>query len=161
MDKLNPTGTGSFSLGRRLGSTIGPNSVAMGNNVTASGNSSFAEGYGTKATSYYAHAEGYYTQAANQSAHSEGESTTASGYCQHVQGKYNISDQTFAHIVGNGTDTGSLSNAHTLDWDGNAWFAGNVYIGSTSGTNKDSGSKKLATEDYVISQIGSFLNSSS
>lgn len=38
------------------------------------------------------------------------------------------------------------SNAHTLDWSGNAWFAGDVYVGSTSGTNKDAGSKKLATE---------------
>ena len=41
------------------------------------------------------------------------------------------------------------SNAATVDWSGNAWFAGDVYVGSTSGTNKDEGSKKLATEEYV------------
>ena len=56
--------------------------------------------------------------------------------------KYVISSSTYAHIVGNGTSS-TPSNAHTLDWDGNAWFSGDVYVGSTSGTNKDSGSKKL------------------
>jgi hypothetical protein len=56
---------------------------------------------------------------------------------------------TYAHIVGNGIDEERRSNAHTLDWSGNAWFAGDVYIGSTSRTNKDEGSKKLATEEYA------------
>jgi hypothetical protein len=36
-----------------------------------------------------------------------------------------------------------------LDWQGNGWFAGDVYVGSTSGIDKDEGSKKLATEDLV------------
>ena len=54
----------------------------------------------------------------------------------------------YAHIIGNGTSS-KRSNAHTLDWDGNAWYQGDVYVGSTSGTNKDEGSKKLATEEYV------------
>ena len=62
-----------------------------------------------------------------------------------MQGKYNINDtnRKYAHIVGNGTAEDVLSNAHTLDWEGNAWFAGDVYVGSTSGTNKDEGSVKL------------------
>jgi hypothetical protein len=47
------------------------------------------------------------------------------------------------------------SNAHTLDWEGNAWYAGNVYVGSTSGKNKDAGSKKLATEEYVTNSLSS------
>lgn len=55
----------------------------------------------------------------------------------------------YATIIGNGTSDYTRSNAYTLDWDGNAWFAGDVYVGSTSGTNKDDGSKKLATEAYV------------
>jgi hypothetical protein len=33
-------------------------------------------------------------------------------------------------MVGNGK-YGNPSNAHTLDWDGNAWFAGNIYVGGT------------------------------
>ena len=32
----------------------------------------------------------------------------------------------YAHIVGNGESNSARSNAHTLDWDGNAWFAGTV-----------------------------------
>ena len=55
----------------------------------------------------------------------------------------------YATIIGNGISDYTRSNAYTLDWDGNAWFAGDVYVGSTSGTNKDDGSKKLATEAYV------------
>lgn len=95
------------------------------------------------------HTEGVGTTASGGSSHAEGDYTIASGSRQHVQGKYNIEDTTSAHIVGNGTTLNSRSNAHTLDWDGNAWFAGDVYVDSTSGTNKDEGSKKLATEEYV------------
>lgn len=32
----------------------------------------------------------------------------------------------FVHVVGNGTSDTDRSNAHTLDWDGNAWYAGTV-----------------------------------
>lgn len=42
-----------------------------------------------------------------------------------VRGKY-------AHIVGNGTSDDNRSNAHTLDWDGNAWYAGTLRVGGTS-----------------------------
>lgn len=60
--------------------------------------------------------------------HAEGYGTTASSLYQHVQGKYNIEDSEdkYAHIVGNGESNGTRSNAHTLDWDGNAWYAGSV-----------------------------------
>ena len=69
--------------------------------------------------------------------HIEGEGTIAGSDHQHVQGKYNIEDYNdkYAHIVGNGFFYTSRSNAHTLDWDGNAWFAGNIYVG---GTGQDS-----------------------
>lgn len=53
--------------------------------------------------------------------------------------------------MGNGSIS-NKSNAHTLDWNGNAWFAGDVYTGSTSGKNKDEGSKILATKEYVDSK---------
>lgn len=90
--------------------------------------------------------------------HTEGDSTTASSDYQHVQGKYNIADtaNTYADIIGNGTSDETRSNAYTLDWNGNAWYAGDVYVGSTSGTNRDEGSKKLATQDYVDEEIANF-----
>ena len=56
----------------------------------------------------------------------------------------------YLHIVGNGTYSDRLSNAHTLEANGTAWFAGDVYVGSTSGVNKDEGSKKLATEEQIV-----------
>lgn len=91
----------------------------------------------------YAQAFGSGTIASGEYSHAEGRTTIAQGNNQHVQGKYNIADTTSAHIVGNGSDSSNRSNAHTLDWNGNAWFAGDVYTGSTSGTNKDDGSVKL------------------
>lgn len=38
--------------------------------------------------------------------------------------------------MGNGKDSNSRSNAHTVDWAGNAWFAGKIYSG---GTGQDDG----------------------
>lgn len=106
-----------------------------------------------KASGQDSHAEGAYCTASGMCSHAEGGNTTAKGTWQHVQGKYNIIDDSkeYAHIVGNGTSTSAKSNAHTVDWKGNAWFSGDIYTGSTSGTNKDDGSKKLATEEFVSS----------
>lgn len=104
--KRNPEFTGSFSQNRKKGSIVGKNSHAEGSSTTASGD--------------YSHAEGHYTNARCKS--------------QHVQGEYNVLDTDgtavtrgkYAHIVGNGTSDAARSNAHTLDWEGNAWFAGYV-----------------------------------
>lgn len=114
-------------------------SHAEGWETTASGESSHAEGESTTASGYAAHAEGYYTEADGDHSHAEGCETVAVGESSHVQGSYNIIDLDgrYAHIVGNGkrdidTDEPVLSNAHTLDWQGNAWFAGKVFVGGTS-----------------------------
>lgn len=163
----NPVMTGSFSMGRKDGTTVGDNSHAEGSNTTASGDFSHAEGYGTGASGDRSHAEGSNTTASGNYSHAEGDTTTASGErCHaegfhtiasgavaHAEGKYNIEDplSRYQHIAGNGTSDKVRSNAYTLDWDGNGWFAGDVYVGSTSGTNRDDGSKKLATEEYVDS----------
>jgi hypothetical protein len=55
------------------------------------------------------------------------------GTNQHVQGRYNVVDSEgkYAHIVGNGTSA-NRSNAHTIDWNGNAWFAGNIYSSNST-----------------------------
>lgn len=100
---------------------------AEGENTVAFGCTSHAEGTGTAVYGDYSHGEGEYTQANAWGCHAEGSYTKASGDYQHVQGKYNIEDTAgqYAHIVGNG-DSITRSNAHTLDWDGNAWFAGTV-----------------------------------
>ena len=143
-------------------------SHAEGSGTKASNNSSHAEGGGTAASGYCSHAEGQSTTASGSSSHAEGGGTTASGFVshaegsgtkasgdyQHVQGRYNIEDTEgkYAHIVGNGSSSyvdgrGNItnySNAHTLDWNGNAWFAGDIYIGGTE--QNDINAKKVATE---------------
>lgn len=141
MTKDNPTGVGAFSLNRADNTEIGNYSFAEGNVATASGMCSHAEGQSTTASGIYSHAEGGGTTASSEASHAEGYSTIASGKfshaegsltkasgrCQHVQGMNNIEDSEnkYLHIVGNG-DTSTPSNAHTIDWDGNAWFAGSI-----------------------------------
>lgn len=196
----DPEGTGSFSLNRKAGTTVGDYSFAEGYNneasgycshaeggyniasgyeshaegvsTTASGNHSHAEGGHTTSSGSYshaeglrttadgegchaegqytsayrnaAHAEGHYTTAGGDYSHAEGYYTTAASARQHAQGKYNIEDADgkYAHIVGNGTSDDARSNAHTLDWNGNAWFMGEiegtavVLPSSTSGSSK-------------------------
>lgn len=155
--KTNPEFVGSISMDRKEGTTIGLNSFAVGCENTASGMYSFAEGYCTisegwyshaegnacKATGNVSHAEGERTQATVYGAHSEGCGTIASSSYQHVQGKYNQEDKSnkYAHIVGNGTNEASRKNIHTLDWDGNGWFLGNVYVGENA--------KKVISEDNI------------
>lgn len=155
--KTNPEFVGSISMDRKEGTTIGLNSFAVGCENTASGMYSFAEGYCTisegwyshaegnacKATGNVSHAEGERTQATVYGAHSEGCGTIASSSYQHVQGKYNKEDKSnkYAHIVGNGTNEASRKNIHTLDWDGNGWFLGNVYVGENA--------KKVISEDNI------------
>ena len=127
MDKVNPTGTGAFSLNRKADTTIGNYSFAECHDTTASGYASHAEGAGTTASGEASHAEGVDTTASGYASHAEGYGTKASSHYQHVHGKYNIEDtsNTYAEIVGNGAALEN-SNAHTLDWSGNAWYAGTV-----------------------------------
>jgi hypothetical protein len=161
-------------------SAYGEASHAEGNQTEARGNCSHAEGGKALASGDYSHAEGVHlidengetvrvTVASGMGAHAEGGGTTASGdvshaeglntiaasQCQHVQGCHNIPDpySQYLHIVGNGSGSeydDERSNAHTIDWQGNAWFAGDVYVGSTHRVNKDEGSKKLLSTGDVI-----------
>lgn len=126
-------------------------SHAEGLQTVASGDASHAEGWETVASGTDSHAEGFFTEASGANSHAEGIGTIAKGNSQHAQGKYNIADNnTYAHIVGNGDSDSSRSNAHTIDWDGNANFAGDVYVGNA---NENKAGKKLATEEYVDNAV--------
>ena len=173
---------GYVQIGALSGSTVGALATAEGRNTTASGAYSHAEGNYTEATGSSSHAEGQNTTASNTAAHAEGENTTASGAYshaegentiasakhQHVQGKFNKEDSagTYAHIVGNGTgaSTSSRSNAHTLDWEGNAWYAGDIYVGGISQNDSDA-SKVITKADqqwtllYDSGEIPEIVNS--
>lgn len=151
---------------------------AEGYKTRASGNGAHAEGTNTTASGNYSHAEGSNTTSKGPNSHTEGTMTIASGKSQHVQGKYNIEDNEvtvenpegkYAHIVGNGTGQ-KRSNAHTLDWDGNAWYAGNVstekgieanYIELTSKFNEEGLPAQAALfvgETNRINEDGGYFN---
>lgn len=125
------------------------NTHAEGNNTFASSEGAHAEGVSTSAKAFGAHAEGFGTSASGQNSHAEGYYTLTQIDNQHVQGKYNIPDATgrYAHIVGNGTSDTKRSNAHTVDWSGNAWFAGNIKVGGTG--QEDTSAKEVAIKDEV------------
>lgn len=147
---------------------------AEGYNTSATGSCTHAEGYLTEASTSHSHAEGYVTKATYIAAHAEGASTEANGENshaegyqtiagsknQHVQGRFNVEDtaETYAHIVGNGTARNNRSNAHTLDWDGNAWYAGDVYVGGTSQADATALGAKLSALDSRLSAIESTPN---
>jgi hypothetical protein len=121
-------GYGSHAEGRDT-TTAGNYSHTEGRYTTTIGSHTHAEGYMTTAEGKNSHTEGHCTKTTGEMAHAEGNYTIASGENQHVQGRFNIVNPHYAHIVGNGWDEDSRSNAHTLDWDGNAWYAGNLAVG--------------------------------
>ena len=126
----------------------GDRSHAEGTSTTASGNQSHAEGQNTTASGSCSHTEGLNTTASGSNSHAEGHGTIATRYNSHVQGSFNIEDtsKTYIHIVGNGRSESNRSNAHTLDFDGNAWFAGNIRVG---GTEYDNGSEVALKSDLA------------
>lgn len=144
LGRVGDIGAGSSAVGMHVIAS-GDCSHAEGDSTQALGNSSHAEGDSTTASAYCSHAEGNCTTASGENSHAEGASTIASSQNQHVEGKYNIEDLngTYAHIVGNGED-GKNSNAHTLDWQGNAWYAGKLSQEGTPTEDKD-----LVTKKYV------------
>ena len=122
MDKVNPEGEGSFSMGRKAGSEIGTcssvcgiegeassvashaggyntiasgvNARSYGNNTIASGANSRAEGNNTTASGSDAHADGMLTKAIGHNSHASGLCTIARRNCETVIGKYNVDYQT-------------------------------------------------------------------
>lgn len=153
-------GSGSIASGLK--------SVALGEHNTASGEYSFATGCWTTSNGIAGTTLGNasMTNANSWCALSSGIHTEARGLVQHVFGMNNIPDAAVDSyskpadnilIVGNGdylSENKYQSNAMELDWDGNAWFAGDVYVGSASGTNKDGGSIKLAKEATTLDGYG-------
>lgn len=131
MNMVNPTGSGSFSLNRKVNTATGQYSTTEGFNCEASGSGS----------------------------HAEGDGTIANHNSQHVFGTYNLADTSselptakgnYAEIVGNGTNTNSRSNARTLDWSGNEVLAGGLKVYG----NKDVAVVNSFTNDITTTADG-------
>lgn len=139
-------GTNSVAFGE--GSFVtGDNSVAMGLGCTASGIQTMAFGFSAKATGGNSNAYGTDVRATGDMSQAFGSFTIAASENQTVMGRSNVEDASgkYLYIIGNGGIIGSArSNAHTLDWDGNGWYAGDLYVG---GTKQSEGSKVLTEAD--------------
>lgn len=115
--KATANGLRDVALGNNPTASGGYGAVSLGSNTTASGQTSLAIGCSSTAKEKYSNAIGW--------------RVIASSPYQTVVGKANIADSSNAYmfILGNGTSDTARSNAMTVDWDGNAWFAGTVTVG--------------------------------
>ena len=151
-------------------------SHAEGRYTTASGAQSHAEGEYTVAEAQNSHVSGMYNVADSYDNWSEWVANTSyevgdkvkrtdsirvTGYiCKTANSDSTFtsskwinhhSEMNYAEIIGNGTADNARSNARALDWDGNEWLKGNLYVGC----NTDStGGSKVATESYVTGLKG-------
>lgn len=160
-------GDDRIGVGVKEGTDVASYSCAIGGNVEASAVFSQAFGSGTIADNNFAHAEGKDTRASGQGSHAEGYDSIAEGMCSHVEGcgtrakgmyshvggKYNVEDteNKYTHIVGGGTSDENRKNIHTLDWDGNAEFAGNIIAHDASGN--EISLRKIAEEIIELKKI--------
>ena len=110
--KANPVFTGSISMGRKSGTTVGSNSVATGSNVTASSANSHAEGIDTQATGWAAHAEGAGTIANGDYSHAEGANARTTAAYAHAEGGSTTASGTYAHAEGSGTTASGGYGSH-------------------------------------------------
>ena len=111
----------------------GEGSVAVGGIARALADASFATSGG------YVDVTGVCSAALNNS--------SAAGRDQLTIGKNNIKDTNsdYVFIVGNSDDYNVRSNAHTLDWSGNGWFAGGLKVGGTG--QDDTAAVSVLTEN--------------
>ena len=144
-------GMESFACGRNNLCT-GPYSFCCGSNNTANGVSSVACGTFNESLGRSALAIGENNSVLHDYSVALGYRLITGDAFQTVVGKCNVEDSNALFIVGNGytRSNGSVitkygKNAMSVSVTGDGWFAGDVYVRSTSGTNKDNGSVRLAT----------------
>ncbi len=158
----NDTGSVNYMTAQGAGSHCEGYTTVVSKRASNAG--SHMEGYSDNSdgiTQQYAqgngsHCEGWNTYCANTTtaaAHTEGRGTAAGSAYQHIEGKYNIIDteSIYQHITGNGTENIHRHNSHTLDWQGNAVFAGTV---SNSGADYAEYFEWLDENDNVDDRVG-------
>ena len=127
--------------------------------VISYGEGSHIEGYTDTQVSRSCDGKGAHIEGCNSTinggadaAHVEGYYTIADAAYHHIEGKYNLQDgdAMYQHIAGNGTSS-NRSNSHTLDWQGNAVFAGTV---SNSGADYAEYFEWLDENDNVDDRVG-------
>lgn len=135
---------------------------AEGVSTQAEGDMSHAEGLGSLAMGTASHASGHLGIAAGECSHAEGHRSMATGNASHAQnsgtiaastnqtalGRWNVSDtdETFAVIIGNGTDAQNRRNAMGVRWSGTTRKF--LYVDTRKGGQKPSGTMNVGEEVY-------------
>ena len=103
----NVSATGNYSQAFGSNTTAEElNATAFGKGSISSGEASFAEGIDTEADHDGAHAEGISTKAQGDGAHAEGNMTQAKNYFSHAEGNKSITNGYGSHAEGYQTLTG-------------------------------------------------------
>ena len=151
----------------------GPYSHAEGLYTVASGYYAHAEGHYTVARRDFSHVQGLYNVEDNQAPWPEwaagteyevgdivkittvsNDTTTVEKYvCTQANTDTTFTSShwvknnagVYAVIVGNGSATDARSNAYALDWDGNGYFSGDLYVGCDA--NSQNGTKVLTSNN--------------
>ena len=141
---------GQYSHAEGSGTKAGGVYEFINGDVGYCGICAHAEGRDTEAYGDCAHAEGNNTYATHIYSHAEGIGTKSTGEASHVQGKYNYYNpekDVFAHVIGNGTSDTDRKNIHTVDWDGNAVYAGTVTTAGIILTSPNRTKFKITVDD--------------
>ena len=134
-------GKAAFRVGTVSGTSwdddnTGQSSFATGNNTTASGLGSVASGQGTVASGEYSTASGQGSEAKGNHSSASGQGTIAEATYEVAVGSYNTDDAVAgdatdkAFSIGNGTGTGSRSNAFVVRKNGNTEITGVLTLGN-------------------------------
>lgn len=168
----------SFAFGNNV-TASGDGSHAEGSGTIASGYVSHVEGLGTIASGNYSHVSGKYNIADSLDNWNEWTASTdynigdkvkrtnggiVTGYvCRVANSDASFKSSkwaewgnilNYAEIVGNGTAANTRSNARALDWGGNEYLNGDIYVGC--GTDS-SGGTKLPRIPEASSTDGSYI----
>ena len=146
---------------------LGANTEASGLHSTAMGMYSKASGNSSTAMGYYSEASGDYSTASGSYSAGMGYHTTASDFASVVIGQYNSSGSSAtssssfstsapAFVIGNGTSSGSLSDAFKVMFNGDAYISSSLYLGGTAVTST---AAELNYVDGVTSNIQTQLDS--
>ena len=131
-------GTGAAALGYD-NSVSGAYAVALGRSNSASGHYSTAMGYDTTVSDYASTVIGQYNSSGSSATSSSSFSTSAPAF-----------------VIGNGTSSGSLSDAFKVMFNGDAYISSSLYLGGTAVTST---AAELNYVDGVTSNIQTQLDS--
>lgn len=154
-DNNEASGENSIAIGKD-NTASNSESIALGTNTKSQGVASLSIGTNTVASGDFSLAGGDSCETKGEKSVAFGDNTISSGDSQYVHGKYNVEDteNKYAHIVGGGTSEEQRKNIHTLDWEGNAVFAGEV----TNGNGATLNGIESTTKTSVVSNIESLIS---